>query len=147
MRAPPFGFSPAIRPARARCPVNRTWELTLSLHDSQKGSLGSPVSVAPSSRYENKPPPPRPLEHRSNTERYGPNPTGRLSPRHTAPPERYGMSPPPTATTRPMHHNLPPASSRPPPSPTPRDGSGDPTLLPLFRAVDKDGAYPRVDPL
>lgn len=114
-------------------------ELPRFAEPEQKGSLGSPVSVAPSSRYENKPPPPRPLEHRSNTERYGPNPTGRLSPRHTAPPERYGMSPPPTATTRPMHHNLPPASSRPPPSPTPRDGSGDPTLLPLFRAVDKDG--------
>ncbi|KAK6843491.1 hypothetical protein PG987_004351 [Apiospora arundinis] len=49
------------------------------------------------------------------------------------------MSPPPMASgPRPTAHNRPPASSRPPPSPVPSDGA-DPTLLPLFRAVDKDG--------
>ncbi|KAK0612961.1 hypothetical protein B0T17DRAFT_511323 [Bombardia bombarda] len=97
---------------------------------------------APSSRYETKPPPPRPLEHRGS-DRYHPTPTERLSPGIQQPPpaDRYGgMSPPPTATGgRPAHHNLPPPSSRPPPSPGPRDSVADPTLLPLFRAVDKDG--------
>ncbi|KAI4868620.1 EF-hand [Hypoxylon rubiginosum] len=49
------------------------------------------------------------------------------------------MSPPPPATgPRPTAHNHPPASSRPPPSPGPQEGAADPTLLPLFRAVDKD---------
>ncbi|KAF4124044.1 Pfam:efhand [Geosmithia morbida] len=33
----------------------------------------------------------------------------------------------------------PPASSRPPPTPGPDGSAADPTLLPLFRAVDKDG--------
>ncbi|KAK4117348.1 EF-hand [Canariomyces notabilis] len=117
-------------------------ELPRFAEPEQKGGVKSPVAgSAPSSRYENKPPPPRPLEHRSNSERHAAQqPGGRLSPRQPPPPDRYGMSPPPTATTaRPAHHNLPPASSRPPPSPSPRDGSADPTLLPLFRAVDKDG--------
>ncbi|KAM5380230.1 hypothetical protein ACJZ2D_003681 [Fusarium nematophilum] len=60
-----------------------------------------------------------------------------------AEPEPYGyghMSPPPNpGGARPQPHNRPAANSRPPPSPA-IDGSGsDPTLLPLFRAVDKDG--------
>ncbi|KAI5866433.1 hypothetical protein GGS23DRAFT_550654 [Durotheca rogersii] len=50
------------------------------------------------------------------------------------------MSPPPTASgPRPVAQNRPPPSSRPPPSPSSVDGAADPTLLPLFRAVDKDG--------
>lgn len=111
-------------------------ELPRFAEPEQKGGLKSPVSA---SRYENKPPPPRPLEHRSS-DPYGSQSQARLSPRTTAPPDRYGMSPPPTAAIgRPSHHNMPPPSSRPPPSPTPRDSSADPTLLPLFRAVDKDG--------
>jgi hypothetical protein len=50
------------------------------------------------------------------------------------------MSPPPnTSGARPQAHNRPVAQSRPPPSPA-LDGNGsDPSLLPLFRAVDKDG--------
>ncbi|KAK4131918.1 EF-hand [Trichocladium antarcticum] len=129
-------------------------ELPRFAEPEPKGPGKSPTTAAPppSSRYETKPPPPRPLEHRDpyasqppsrplehrSSDPYG---AARLSPRQAAPPDRYGMSPPPSATvaTRPMHHNLPPASSRPPPSPTPRDSSADPTLLPLFRAVDKDG--------
>ncbi|KAM7194346.1 hypothetical protein V8F33_007335 [Rhypophila sp. PSN 637] len=96
---------------------------------------------APSSRYENKPPPPRPLEHRGSADRYQSGGPERLSPRpQPGPVDRYGgMSPPPTSSTRPNTHNLPPASSRPPPSPALRDSGADPTLLPLFRAVDKDG--------
>jgi hypothetical protein len=108
---------------------------------NKQSSSSSSYAPAPSTRYENKPPPPRPLEHRGSSDRYNnaPGPAGRLSPR--APPERYGMSPPPTATGgRPaQRHDLPPAKSGPPPSPGPRDGNSDPTLLPLFRAVDKDG--------
>ncbi|KAF4950674.1 hypothetical protein FGADI_8078 [Fusarium gaditjirri] len=53
----------------------------------------------------------------------------------------YGhMSPPPNpGGARPQPHNRPAANSRPPPSPG-IDGSGsDPSLLPLFRAVDKEG--------
>ncbi|KAI2473517.1 EF-hand [Annulohypoxylon bovei var. microspora] len=50
------------------------------------------------------------------------------------------MSPPPSASgPRPTTHNRPPPVSRPPPSPGPTEGAADPTLLPLFRAVDKDG--------
>ncbi|CRJ85892.1 hypothetical protein BN1723_000037 [Verticillium longisporum] len=59
-----------------------------------------------------------------------------------APSHGFGAtSPPPTNQPRPIHHARPEASSRPPPSPQPdmtADGA-DPTLLPLFRAVDKDG--------
>jgi Ca2+-binding EF-hand superfamily protein len=117
-------------------------ELPRFAEPEQKGNPKSPLSAPPpSSRYENKPPPPRPLDHRGSVDTYGSHPQGRLSPRQAAPPpDRYGMSPPPSAGGgRPSHHNLPPTSSKPPPSPTPRDSSADPTLLPLFRAVDKDG--------
>jgi len=55
------------------------------------------------------------------------------------------MSPPPSASgPRPgaaAVSNRPPVSSRPPPSPGPTDSAADPTLLPLFRAVDKDGEF------
>ncbi|KAK0730636.1 hypothetical protein B0H67DRAFT_639114 [Lasiosphaeris hirsuta] len=128
-------------------------ELPRFAEPEKKGSAAVPkpatspsYAPAPSSRYENKPPPPRPLEHRpSDHYSSGPGPADRLSPRPhpNAPPARYGMSPPPTATAgRPVQqqHNLPPAGrSQPPPSPGPRDSAADPTLLPLFRAVDKDG--------
>ncbi|KAK3903468.1 hypothetical protein C8A05DRAFT_14570 [Staphylotrichum tortipilum] len=135
-------------------------ELPRFAEPEQKGNPKSPASAQPpASRYETKPPPPRPLEHRA-TEPYSSHhqqqqphhhqqphhqqqqQPQRLSPRQTAPPpDRYGMSPPPTAAAggRPAPQNLPPVSSRPPPSPSPRDSSADPTLLPLFRAVDKDG--------
>ncbi|CAN8098913.1 unnamed protein product [Discula destructiva] len=52
----------------------------------------------------------------------------------------HTMSPPPVAAAQrpaPMQ-NRPPPASRPPPSPAPGDDR-DPTLLPLFRAVDKNG--------
>ncbi|KAL2134330.1 hypothetical protein VTI74DRAFT_459 [Chaetomium olivicolor] len=133
-------------------------ELPRFAEPEQKGSKQSPVNPAPSSRYENKPPPRPPVEHRGSGDHYGSyqgrdpysaqpgrdpygsHHQGRLSPRTAAPPDRFGMSPPPSASaTRPMHHNLPPTNSRLPPSPAPRDSSADPTLRPLFNAVDKDG--------
>lgn len=41
---------------------------------------------------------------------------------------------------RPSHHTRPPTDNRPPPSPDVALGpNADPQLLPLFRAVDKDG--------
>ncbi|KAI3401573.1 hypothetical protein diail_10174 [Diaporthe ilicicola] len=99
------------------------------------------LGAAPArSHYENKPMPPRPQEG------YGrPHATsaGRLSP--AGPPTGHHntpsgvMSPPPTGGPKPTYHNRPPPASRPPPSPAPTDGGADPTLLPLFRAVDKDG--------
>ncbi|KAI5466169.1 hypothetical protein BGZ63DRAFT_400572 [Mariannaea sp. PMI_226] len=55
---------------------------------------------------------------------------------------QYGfMSPPPnpTAGRPPIQHNRPVANSRPPPTPAPEAPGSDPSLLPLFRAVDKDG--------
>ncbi|KAJ9130632.1 EF-hand [Pleurostoma richardsiae] len=103
------------------------------------GSKSSPAPAATpsSSRYETKPPPPRPgqLPHRPS------DPRGdgrRLSPSQS--PHVYGAtSPPPTGGPRPLAQTRGPPVSRPPPSPAPTDGGADPTLLPLFRAVDKDG--------
>jgi Ca2+-binding EF-hand superfamily protein len=93
-----------------------------------------------SSRYDSKPPPPLPSQGRH------PDPRGRLSPAHHGygsggggRPSPSPMSPPPMASgPRPSSHGRPAPSSRPPPSPSPTEGA-DPTLLPLFRAVDKDG--------
>ncbi|KAI9171353.1 Programmed cell death protein [Paramyrothecium foliicola] len=54
-------------------------------------------------------------------------------------PANFG-SPPPTASgPRPTASNRPPPASRPPPSPAHDQGNADASLLPLFRAVDKDG--------
>ncbi|KAI0176414.1 EF-hand [Hypoxylon sp. FL1284] len=116
-------------------------------------------SPHPSSRYENKPPPPVPSTRHDSLPRRGDQ--GRLSPsgygysnsaKHSYSHDNYRpsphsmsqshspMSPPPPASgPRPTTHNRPPASSRPPPSPAPQEGGADPTLLPLFRAVDKNG--------
>ncbi|KAI1414834.1 EF-hand [Hypoxylon sp. FL1857] len=138
-------------------------ELPRFAEPEQKGSAGHP-----SSRYESKPPPPVPsTRHDSIPPRRGD--PGRLTPTGYGPPppqhpqhsNTYSsngghhsnsydynyrpnahspMSPPPPASgPRPTAHNRPPPSSRPPPSPSPQEGAADPTLLPLFRAVDKDG--------
>jgi len=83
------------------------------------GQAPAPGAPAANPRYE-KPAPPIPPQAR--------------------PQANYGQpSPPPTGGQRPPAQTRPAAHTRPPPSPGP-DGSGaDPTLLPLFRAVDKDG--------
>ncbi|KAI2781736.1 EF-hand [Daldinia loculata] len=132
-------------------------ELPRFAEPDQKG--GAPH---PSSRYESKPQPPVPsTRHDSLPTRR--TDTGRLTPTGYAPSGSSGysnnsgvshsnsydhgyrpnlqstMSPPPTATgPRPTAHNRPPPASRPPPSPTPQEGAADPTLLPLFKAVDKN---------
>ncbi|KAI0136438.1 hypothetical protein BJ170DRAFT_11533 [Xylariales sp. AK1849] len=101
-----------------------------------KGNAPKPSS---SSRYDSKPPPPIPQGSAPS------NPHRQSDPRRLSPQPQYTnhpgtspMSPPPVASgPRPTVQNRPPPSSRPPPSPAPQDGS-DPTLLPLFRAVDKD---------
>ena len=128
-----------------RHPAISSWRLTYPPVSQKGGKPSSSSAQAPSSsssRYENKPPPPRPVEHR-NSDRHQTGGHERASPRPQpgpGPVDRYGgMSPPPTSSTRPNHHTLPPASSRPPPSPALHDNGADPTLLPLFRAVDKDG--------
>jgi Ca2+-binding EF-hand superfamily protein len=113
-----------------------------------------------SSRYESKPPPPIPSGggRHDSVGRYGAeggryaepgryadggrySEGGRASPAANSYGGRPAMSPPPQATgPRPTAHNRPPQASRPPPSPSlQQDGSADPTLLPLFRAVDKNG--------
>ncbi|KAM0330006.1 hypothetical protein ACHAQA_004175 [Verticillium albo-atrum] len=113
------------------------------------------------SRYDSKPQPapPRPSDdprrddprredpRRADSHREDPrraDPHRQPSSASVAPSASHGFgatSPPPTNQPRPTHHARPEASSRPPPSPQPdttADGA-DPTLLPLFRAVDKDG--------
>ncbi|KAL0936503.1 uncharacterized protein CTRU02_208718 [Colletotrichum truncatum] len=102
---------------------------------SQKGGAAPAPRPPAQPRYESKPPPPVP---RDDYRRPDPRDDRRPSPNAI-----YGAtSPPPTGGPRPTAmHNRPPPSSRPPPSPAPdtmADGA-DPTLLPLFRAVDKDG--------
>lgn len=108
-----------------------------------------------SSQYARKPVSPRPAE----------NYQGRLSPNPPHNPAGHGahtsysqqqpqrphysstMSPPPVAAAqRPAPvQNRPPPASRPPPSPAPGEDR-DPTLLPLFRAVDKNGTQPPCSP-
>ncbi|KAK1764610.1 EF-hand [Phialemonium atrogriseum] len=137
-------------------------ELPRFAEPEQKGTPpSSSSSSAPppsSSRYETKPPPLRPadLQQQQQQQQYHrPAPQDpyagadgrRLSPRHPPPgggggDPRYAMSPPPSATgPRPVAatQNRQPVVSRPPPSPGPLDSVADPTLLPLFRAVDKEG--------
>lgn len=105
----------------------------------QKGGAAPAPRPSPQPRYESKPPPPVP---RDDYRRPDPRDDRRPSPN-----ANFGAtSPPPTGGPRPTAmHNRPPPSSRPPPSPAPEtmaDGA-DPTLLPLFRAVDKDGRWCR----
>ncbi|KAI1488506.1 hypothetical protein F5X96DRAFT_645203 [Biscogniauxia mediterranea] len=122
-------------------------ELPRFAEPEKKGGYAS--SPSSSSRYDSKPQPPVPgaMRHDSIPPRRDP---GRLSPAagggynggspHQQQHPYSPMSPPPAATgPRPTTHNRPPAASRPPPSPGPPDSNSDPTLLPLFRAVDKDG--------
>lgn len=107
-------------------------------------------SPAPASQYAPNPKPTPPIPSNTSNNSYG-----RLSP-HPAPPAAQGrhysnnapsnyghtMSPPPTGGPRPpVQQNRPPPVSRPPPSPAPPETGGDPTLLPLFRAVDKNSAW------
>ncbi|PFH56536.1 hypothetical protein XA68_16358 [Ophiocordyceps unilateralis] len=84
--------------------------------DTHPGRSSSPkTSSSSQSRYESKPPPPVPS---------------------------YAMTSPPPSSGRAATHGRPQqqTASRRPPSPTADGSSGaDPTLLPLFRAVDKDG--------
>ncbi|KUI67009.1 Programmed cell death protein 6 [Cytospora mali] len=97
------------------------------------GSSGP--SLTPS-HYDTKPAPARP--HDSYGRPHA-SPAGRLSPSGHNTGFASTMSPPPTGGPRPTPiQNRPPPVSRPPPSPAPTEGGADPTLLPLFRAVDKD---------
>ncbi|KAI2638073.1 EF-hand [Xylaria nigripes] len=69
-----------------------------------------------------------------------PHPRPQHSYTHYGSMSHASMSPPPQATgPRPSMHARPPAPTKPPSSPDPRDVTADPTLLPLFRAVDKNG--------
>ncbi|GAP86011.2 putative ef-hand protein [Rosellinia necatrix] len=113
-------------------------ELPRFAEPEQKGS-----SRPAPSHYQSKPPPPVPGPSRHDSypdRRY--EPSHRTSSHHgsMSHPVSHSMSPPPQATApRPLAHNRPPASNRPPPSPAPQEGGADPSLRPLFRAVDKDG--------
>ncbi|KAL3605575.1 hypothetical protein FPOAC2_00522 [Fusarium poae] len=91
-------------------------------------------------QYQHHPPP----QQYQQQPRYDkPLPTQRDARSHSlgqGPASHGFMSPPPNpGGARPQAHNRPAPNSRPPPSPA-LDGNGsDPSLLPLFRAVDKDG--------
>ncbi|GAB0137696.1 hypothetical protein EsDP_00005952 [Epichloe bromicola] len=104
-----------------------------------------PGSVPPQthqqSRYETKPPPAAPRDNQT---------PAHPQPNHSQTFRSASGGPPPghhPAQSRPPPQHQHAASSRnagPPPSPAPDSGSAsgsgsDPTLLPLFRAVDKDG--------
>ncbi|KAI1330047.1 EF-hand [Xylariaceae sp. FL0255] len=88
------------------------------------------------SQYQSRPNPPPSNSRPQNYQSGGRDHLGPSS-RH----DSYSnspMSPPPQTTgPRPSAHNRPPPATRPPPSPAPE--GADPSLLPLFRAVDKDG--------
>ncbi|KAJ6446095.1 peflin [Purpureocillium lavendulum] len=111
----------------------------------------------PSPRYDSKPPAPAPRDHYKQPT-YGhaspppmpPQPQQQQQhPQHPSysqgqPPRtssHHAPPPPQSSTTQQARPQQPhPQHSRPPPSPVPDPSSGsDATLLPLFRAVDKDG--------
>ncbi|KAK3181384.1 hypothetical protein K4F52_007246 [Lecanicillium sp. MT-2017a] len=112
--------------------------------DAKPGSA-PPTHPAPpqQSRYERKPPPPLPRDQYAHHPPQ-PHPQAQAPRQQHHPANNYGHSPPPTTSQqRPPVQNHPAPSSRPPPSPAPgsdSSGNADPTLLPLFRAVDKDGS-------
>ncbi|KAI0417454.1 EF-hand [Xylaria grammica] len=124
-------------------------ELPRFAEPEQKGGprpvASSHPSQPPSQHYQSKPPPTVPGSSRHDTypsrrhdpgyrtqSPYSPSTHGSMS--HSS------MSPPPQATgPRPAALNRPAAANRPPPSPAPQEEGGDPSLLPLFRAVDKNG--------
>lgn len=112
----------------------------------QKPGSAPPTHPAPpqQSRYERKPPPPLPRDQYAHHPPQ-PHPQAQAARQQHHPANNYGHSPPPTTSQqRPPVQNHPAPSSRPPPSPAPgsdSSGNADPTLLPLFRAVDKDGAH------
>ncbi|EHK16795.1 uncharacterized protein TRIVIDRAFT_210826 [Trichoderma virens Gv29-8] len=102
-------------------------------------------------QYQQHQPPPRPDQHqydhppRRDTAGHGQG-QPRYDQRHDTKspihhPGAYGLgSPPPVAAAqRPAAQHHPAPASRPPPSPSNDMNGADPTLLPLFRAVDKDG--------
>lgn len=130
-------------------------------HEANDVQLQKPGAAPPppQQRYENKPPPPIPQNQYSSRPpqqaQYRP-PQQQPPPQHNQLPPRHQSSPaypqqPPSQSPRPTYQNAPPqggpsqrtpTQSRPPASPLTgaEGGEGtDPTLLPLFRAVDKAG--------
>lgn len=119
-------------------------------------------------QYNNKPPPPLPGQDNLRSHSYGGSSQGRQHSPAVQPQDirshsyggvsGQGRQPSPTMgpqgghayTNSPPSNNgrfppqyqtqpRPPQGTRPPPSPAPGGKSADPTLLPLFRAVDKTG--------
>lgn len=97
---------------------------------------------ASSSQYARKPVSPRPSEQYGRLSPQPPASGQRSNSSYSQPSQQYAhtMSPPPNAGPRPpVLQNRPPPVSRPPPTPAPPSPNQDQTLLPLFRAVDKNG--------
>ena len=104
-------------------------------------------------RYENRPPPARPTQGGYGNPQYAGRPPvfNQAPPRpqyQSPPPGNQFQSPPPGGFQSPPPpggqfqggFGQRPPVSRPPPTPAPMQGA-DPTLFPLFKAVDKDGVY------
>jgi len=93
-----------------------------------------------SQQYGQKPPPPLPTQQNYHSGQPSPKmqpPANYGYGGSTSPPPHHGVgSPPPGAYG--VGRGRPLSASRPPPSPAPPAGA-DPTLWPLFKAVDKDG--------
>ncbi|KAL5611794.1 hypothetical protein BROUX41_000631 [Berkeleyomyces rouxiae] len=110
------------------------------------GSQQSPA--APSSSYQKPAPPlPRPQQRQGSQHQQPPQqqyqqPQQQAPMRHASHSSRdqYTMSPPPQPTGPRPVANAAPSVNRPPTSPIDTNAPGaDATMLPLFRAVDKDG--------
>ncbi|KAL1891789.1 hypothetical protein Cpir12675_004830 [Ceratocystis pirilliformis] len=94
-------------------------------------------SSGPSSSYQ-KPAPP--LPHPQQRQQSIPHQQPPMHHSHHPSRDQYTMSPPPQPTGPRPVANTAPSANRPPTSPNDTNAPGaDATMLPLFRAVDKDG--------
>ncbi|OAQ72340.1 EF-hand protein [Pochonia chlamydosporia 170] len=102
----------------------------------QKPGSAPPPQTYQQNRYEKKPPPPAP---RDNYPPPHPQPTHSQTFHSGGGGGGGGGSGAPRPAPQPQSRPPPQQQHHPPPSPAPDATGADPTLLPLFRAVDKDG--------
>ncbi|POR31980.1 Programmed cell death protein 6 [Tolypocladium paradoxum] len=106
--------------------------------EPKPGSAPAPLPSPSHQRYDSKPPPPVPTySHAQQQPTYSHPQQQHPTYAHASPPPGPGRGPGSQSSHSRLQQQQ---SSRLPPSPAPDAGPGsDPTLLPLFRAVDKDG--------
>ncbi|MCJ1374774.1 hypothetical protein MMC20_006006 [Loxospora ochrophaea] len=139
------GFNPDALPAHAE-PEQAAQILSYQNRPhSNSNATPAPLNISHTSSYQNKPPPQPPRPHAQSSPQVssyqGRSPHNSFSGYGASPPppQNYGFGPPPQNHGRPPHQNRPPPTPAPPAAGTGPGGS-DPSLLPLFRAVDKDGS-------